>query len=267
MPSVTIDNLTNGTQYTFYIRAINAVGPGLPATVQATPVAAPISPTNFIATRGNGQISCTWDAPVNDGGSAITSYDVSSDGGGTWTSAALNMAYVFTGLTNGTLYNLQVRAVNGVGPGAPATTTATPATTPGVPTSFVGVSGNGFIACTWVAPANNGGSPITGYEVSSDGGGTWGHIGNATSYTFTDLTNGTLYSLQVRAVNDVGASAAATTTGTPVTVPGTPTSLSATPGDTAVTLTWVAPADDGGTAITGYEYSLDGNTWSTVTTT
>jgi titin len=175
------------------------------------------------------------------------------------------MSYVFTGLTNGTLYNLQVRAINAVGAGAPATTTATPATIPGAPTDLVGTNGNGFISCTWTAPSDNGGSAVTGYEVSSDGGDTWGNIGNATTYVFTDLTNGTAYTLQVRAVNDVGVSDAVSTTGTPATVPGAPVSLSATPGDTEVTLTWTAPTDDGGSAITGYEYSLDGENWTQVT--
>ena len=50
------------------------------------------------------------------------------------------------------------------------------------------------------------------------------------------------------------------------TVPGTPTSLSATGGNAQVALSWTAPADNGGTAITDYavQFSSDsGSTWST----
>ncbi|MYB39383.1 MAG: fibronectin type III domain-containing protein, partial [Gammaproteobacteria bacterium] len=42
--------------------------------------------------------------------------------------------------------------------------------------------------------------------------------------------------------------------------PGAPTSLAAIPGDETVTLTWVAPDDDGGAAISGYEYCHTPNT-------
>ena len=42
--------------------------------------------------------------------------------------------------------------------------------------------------------------------------------------------------------------------GTTVTAPGAPTSFTATAGDAAVTLSWAAPASDGGGAITEYEY-------------
>lgn len=45
----------------------------------------------------------------------------------------------------------------------------------------------------------------------------------------------------------------------PAELPGAPTALSATPGSTSVGLSWTAPADDGGDAITDYvvEYALD----------
>ena len=43
----------------------------------------------------------------------------------------------------------------------------------------------------------------------------------------------------------------------PPPVPDAPTNLLADAGDAAVTLTWAAPEDDGGSAITGYEYRID----------
>ena len=46
-------------------------------------------------------------------------------------------------------------------------------------------------------------------------------------------------------------------------VPAAPTNLSATSGDASAVLTWTAPASDGGSAITSYDYSLDdGATWT-----
>lgn len=86
----------------------------------------PYAPQNFTATSGDGQVMLSWNAPESDGGSAITKYEVSKDNGTNWTEVGLNTSHTFTGLTNGTEYSFKVRAVNGVGPGAEASTTATP---------------------------------------------------------------------------------------------------------------------------------------------
>ena len=43
-------------------------------------------------------------------------------------------------------------------------------------------------------------------------------------------------------------------------VPGAPASLTATAGDEEVALVWSAPADDGGTPVTGYEYRFAAGT-------
>jgi len=50
------------------------------------------------------------------------------------------------------------------------------------------------------------------------------------------------------------------------TVPGTPTSLASSGGDAQASLTWTAPADNGGTAITDYAVQFSsngGSTWNT----
>jgi hypothetical protein len=50
--------------------------------------------------------------------------------------------------------------------------------------------------------------------------------------------------------------------------PGVPTEVEVTQGDSQATLTWTAPADDGGAAITGYKVSKDGGTtWETASGT
>lgn len=91
----------------------------------------PSAPTNLSATAGNGEVEITFTAGA-DGGAAITNYEYSIDGGNTW--IALNPADVsspitITGLTNGTQYNIQIRALNSVGAGASsAVVTSTPVT-------------------------------------------------------------------------------------------------------------------------------------------
>ena len=78
-------------------------------------------------------ITVMWGMPADDGGSAITGYQVRYRmAAGQWTNwmavagGASATSYTKAGLTNGIGYEIQVRAVNGVGNGAAATAEATP---------------------------------------------------------------------------------------------------------------------------------------------
>src|SRR4029079_11258289 len=72
--------------------------------------------------------------------------------------------------------------------------------------------------------------------------------------TISGLTNGHVYSVEIRGRNVIGVSAASTPaqTATPLDVPLSPTSLLAAAGNGSVTLNWVAPTIDNGSAITDY---------------
>ena len=85
---------------------------------QAPTVTVPGAPTGLKAEAGDKQVKLTWTAPASDGGSEITRYEVSMNGG-TWkATGGTTTTYTVTGLTNGTEYTFQVRAVNGKGAGA-----------------------------------------------------------------------------------------------------------------------------------------------------
>ena len=60
----TVTGLTNGTRYTFKVRAENDIDPG-PASNEAvaTPVTVPSTPQSFTATAGNGKVRLDWSAP------------------------------------------------------------------------------------------------------------------------------------------------------------------------------------------------------------
>ena len=73
----------------------------------------PGAPTNLVADGGNEQVTLSWDAPEDDGGSAITDYEVRINGRGSWISiGSTGTTYTVTGLVNGQVYVFQVRAVN-----------------------------------------------------------------------------------------------------------------------------------------------------------
>ncbi|MFI5496817.1 fibronectin type III domain-containing protein [Actinoplanes sp. NPDC051859] len=284
--TATVTSLTNTTTYQVKVRARNSVGPGAEST--ASPVTpgsvAPDAPTGLSTTPGNGSAALVFTPPVNDGGSAITSYEVSTDNGVNWTTIATSAGNggtrtaTVTGLTNTTTYQIKVRARNAVGPGA--ATSASPTTpaaqVPGAPTGVSTTPGNGSAALVFTPPADDGGSTITRYEVSTDNGVNWATIatsagnGGTRTATVTGLTNTTTYQVKVRAVNSVGDGAASTASSvTPAPVaPGAPTGLTALPGDTTATVTFTPPVDNGGSAITDYQVSTDnGVNWTTVQTT
>ena len=192
-----------------------------------------------------------------------------------------------TGLTNGQSYTFRVRAVNSAGASAASgSRTATPTTTePEAPESLSFTPGDQQVTLRWRAPTNDGGEPITHYEYEQDGSGTWISTGGtATSHTVTGLTNGQTYMFRVRAVNALGNGAVVTLEATPSpstgrggggggggprqTVPDAPMNLVAEATDAAVTLTWDAPQDDGGSEITDYEYRIDGRgSWISIGST
>ena len=275
----TVTGLTNGTAYTFRVQAVNAVGTGAlsAASSAVTPAVVPVAPTALAGTIGNGSVAMSWTAPADNGGSAITGYTVeyTPAGGSPLTAVTSSSPYTLTGLLNGTTYSLRVAANSAIGRGEyTAAITRTPATTPGTPTGMAATIGSvsGRLALSWTAPST-GGSAIESYTIEyTPSGGSAQTVStgtSATSYNLDALTNGTSYSVRVRAVNVVGAGSYSTSaSGTPGTVPGTPTSLAGTTGDSSVALSWTAPTDNGGAAITNYtvEYAAAGG-GSALTTT
>jgi len=146
------------------------------------------------------------------------------------------------------------------------------ATVPDVPTGLVAVAGDGAVGLSWSAPGDDGGAAVTGYvvEVSADGGATWSASSSpsSTAATVDGLVNGGAYRFRVSAVNGVGTGDPSdTAAAVPFTVPAAPAGLVAGATDRAVDLSWTAPADDGGRAVTGYtvQRSVDGGDhWTTI---
>ena len=87
-----------------------------------------------------------------------------------------------------------------------------PATISPSPTKVTGTAGNGQVAVWWTAPASNGGSAITGYQVqlATSVGGPYSNAAGCPTYstttscTATGLRNGTTYFFRVAAINGVG---------------------------------------------------------------
>ena len=271
----TIGALTDGTRHWVRVAARNAAGDGAWSTTRsAVPSTRPDRPTIDSLTVGDRRLRVDWTQGHN-GGSAVTGFDVryrtsdTGNGAGTWQMWPHNSnatAATITTLVNGQPYDVEVAATNINGTGAwSATASATPATAPDAPavTSVAAGTandlGSGEIRVRWTAPADDGGSAVTGYEVQYRPGGsgsagwqTWPHTGTSTTAVIDGLTNGRSHDVRVAATNAAGTGAwSATNSATPSTVPDAPT-ISLTASDHSITAAWQAPAT-GGSPITGYE--------------
>ncbi|HCB34541.1 MAG TPA: hypothetical protein DEP69_05175, partial [Acidimicrobiaceae bacterium] len=278
-PSGTVFDLDAGTEYFLQVRAVNSAGPGLPSDeVSQTPDTIPEAPAGLSAAPGVESVKLRW-STAGDGGSPIRGYEVlqATDEdftGAEWTavdpSTSGTTSTARSGLENGVEYFFRVRARNVLGPGAASgTVSATPRTLPGEPTGLtVSRGGSGELVLRWSAPADDGGSPVTGYEylcgpapragcVRVD----WQPAGShqAVELVLSGLENGMEHRFRVRARNEAGAGAGTDeVSGVPATVPAdAPTGFVAERASrsAAVVLTWDAFAgDDGGAEVTGYQY-------------
>ena len=252
---------------------------------------APQPPTNLSATAvSQSQINLSWNTPSDNGGSAITGYQIerSTDSGSTWSTIASNTGststtYSDTGLSSSTAYAYRVSAINGIGTSSPSNiSSATTSQAPTAPQPPTNLSANTISSSTinlsWTAPSDNGGSAITGYmiERSTDAGSTWSTIvsntgSTGTTYSNTGLSPRTAYTYRVSTINGIGTSMpsniASATTSTQMFPPQPPTNLSATAiSSSQINLSWSAPGNNGGSPIVGYkiERSTNGGAWSTI---
>jgi titin len=266
----TVTGLTNGTAYTFVVRAVNDIGPGAPSNARTvTPYTLAGAPTLSTAVRGDSSADITFTAPAFDGGRPISGYEASTDGGATWapitTTGTGPLAATLIGLANGTTYVVAVHAITAAGPGAASNPlSVTPATTPGVPTLSAATGGVQSVDLTFSAPASDGGDAITGYEVSQDNGANWQPLSAlAGTASVTGLADNTSYTFIVHAVNTMGAGpASGPMSATTATVPGAPAVAGITGWyDSAMYVGYSPPASDGGSTITHYQFRLDGGAW------
>ena len=274
--NATVTGLTPGTNYTFTVVATNEIGDsGVSAASNVVKVfTTPGAPIGVTAVRGNTQVTLTWSPPTDTGGAGvvIVAYEIT----GTPAPATpirvpgSQLSTTITGLVNGTSYVFDVVADNGGRSPPGASSAVVPDVQPNAPSNVnASQTGSSSASVTWAAPASNGGTAVTGYQVTAvsavDGTGPSISVpASPLAASVTGLTSNTTYTFTVEARNGAGLGATSQASGavfmaTTVGAPSPPNSVAASfnvngaaPGEMA-TVTWAAPANPGNSPISQYE--------------
>jgi hypothetical protein len=183
------------------------------------PLGPPLAPTiNSVVMGVLGSATLNITAPIEDGGSKVTSYLLTSTPGqieAIYTPAQIKEAKVI-GLSPGSTYSFSVVAINEQGPSASsiASSPALAPTTPGAPSiTKVTATGTNSAQLTFTAPLDDGGSPITSYVATSSPGGFKATLNQSTggSINITNLSHSTTYTFTLTANNAAGPSLASET--------------------------------------------------------
>ena len=264
--SYKITMLTNGTEYTVRVLAVNSVGDSAASnTDTGTPSTTPSAPTNVLAS-GNAELTVTWDAP-DDGGSAITGYTVQwKSGTQSYTTSrqatVTTTTHTIPSLTNDTTYTLRVKATNANGDSGWTEITATPLSGPGVASVTVDQASItqtlADVTVTMANPQNEVQVVFLRYRVAGDAWPSLANLilsdsGTAITFTLTGLTGNTDYDVAASLDSTFASGVKTASFTTSPTKPGKARNVVTTSGNGQFVITWAVPSNNGGSAITGYK--------------
>jgi hypothetical protein len=266
----TLAGLAPGQAYDVALTATNDVGLSPAATF------GPIDPSGFApdapgpgtATVGDGQVSLPFTPPANTGDAPVSAYTVTAvpQAPVTAPSSAPVRASCSTspdtcngdvvtvnGLTNGQTYLLSLTASNTYGTSPDSYgQVATPFAVPSPPTNLTATSNEDGSSTLSFTPGDPGTYPLQGFNVYANGNLVTS--GTTSPIVIYRLVNGQPYTFTMTEWSEFGTSVLSdpSNVAVPVGAPSQPTSASAEAANGSALVTFGTPADDGGSAITGY---------------
>ena len=240
-----ITGLSNDVTYWFDVRAGNSAGYGTAsARISATPSTGPGAPQNVTVMAADQQITVSWDAVTAAASYTVRRY-ASKD---TMTVAetytdTTETSLVITGLSNGTVYWVDVIARNSAGTSVESErVSGIPNVLPIAPANVAYVPDNGQVTISWTSV-----DTATAYAVRRYSDATTMTIDftytetAATSITAASLTNGTSYWFDIRSRNSAGYSPPSDRIeAIPHVALGAPQNVMATGGNVSISISWDA---------------------------
>ncbi len=251
--------LSDGTTYYYRVTALNEEGEGSPsAEVSASTLGLPGSPLGLTASPSGDYLHLSWLPPATDGGAAINGYMI-------YRGTSLDRM-VAIALVNGTSYNdpdpqngltyhYLVAAVNRVGEGPTAGTSALMVRAPSELEGLTATPSSHRILLTWEPPADDGGTYLVGYRIYRSLSPTSMVLlatVNDTEYLDIQLENGRTYYYWIAAVNALlEGSLTGPVSAIPANVRSQVVGVVGGAGVRQASLSWGSPFD-GGSPITGF---------------
>ncbi|MBJ6360759.1 cadherin-like beta sandwich domain-containing protein [Paenibacillus sp. GCM10012307] len=241
--SFTVTNQSPGTTYSVKVTALSSAGESSASDADSvTTITDAPTGLNHSSVTTTGWVQ-TWTAVTG-----ATGYNVYVDGTKINSSPVTTTSFTVTNQSPGTTYSVEVTAVNGSGESsasdADSVTTITDAPT--------GLNHSSVTTTGWVQ-AWTSVTGATGYNVYVDGTKINSSPITATSFTVTDQSPGSTYSVEVTAVNGSGESSASDADSV-TTITDAPTGLN----HSSVTTTGWVQAWTAVTGATGYNVYVDG---------
>ncbi|MEN9660378.1 MAG: hypothetical protein RLZZ443_307 [Actinomycetota bacterium] len=285
-PTYTLTGLRSVTNYWIRVQALAGKSSSGANYISFTTIAnVPTAPYWLSTVRSGDTFNLNW-AVSASGGSPVIDYKLQSSNSNAstavWADVATPTAQTYTvpvpGAGQTVYYRVAARNAIGLSDYSLATSVSGPTTLASAPLNFVATPSNNGLTLTWDAPANNGGAAISYYAIkySRDNGTTWTAVSNPTGTARTvtitiNLPKGQVTLFSIAAVNSAGVGPATqlsySAAKTKSTAPTGLSSIAQTSGKFA--LTWAAPSDNGGSAISAYlvqTQDSNGN-WNTVVQT
>lgn len=216
----------------------------------------PDAVTDLALSEADRALTLSWAAPNVPAAPAITHYEWSRQAftpGTVNRVEAGNLTALALSLTNGTDYTIGVRACNALGCGAVSQQVATPAAVPTPPRNVAIGARDENIDLLWQAPLATNGAPLTGYEISINGG-EWVSISSSATSWSTAAVNGAAIIARIRAINRMGSSTVVSSNSVIPnwTPPSAVRNLAAAPRDGSIALNWASPSASGSRSRLGY---------------
>ncbi|MDR1448910.1 MAG: fibronectin type III domain-containing protein, partial [Propionibacteriaceae bacterium] len=283
----TVRNLVNDVMYDFRVRTVTYVGVSEPALATAIPGGLPLcdSPTDLNGKAGYTSASLSWTASANAAECGLEDYIVEyrQVGDPTWTAwvewqhePSTETAASIEDLTHNTSYEFRVSAYNGALSEPSNVLRLTIDGTvdfPYAPEDPWAEPEYNEVVLHWSPPSWDGGSAIIDYviqfkQASATVWNVYEDGVSAAEEAVLQLDPTIAYNCRVAAKNELGRGAYSDSVDcqslVPPTVTSAPLTLTATALDSAVSLAWLPPSDDGGAPPTSYvvQYRASGGAWT-----